>query len=61
MMVVGFVIMGFDQSGRTGLFHRHSTTWLAVVATAISPPLTSTPPDVGGNRPNSLQRAHAPG
>ena len=61
LVVVRFVIVGFDQAGRTGLIHRHSTTGLAVIATAISPGGAPSPADVGGNRPHPLQWAHAAG
>jgi hypothetical protein len=61
LVIVWLVIVGLDQSGRTGLFHRHSTTRLAVMATAISPGSAPSPADVGGNRPQPLQRAHAAG
>ena len=61
LVIVRFVIVGLDQSGRTGLFKRHSTTRLPVMPAAISPARTTSPPDVGGNRPQPLQRAHAAG
>jgi len=59
VVVVGFVIVGLHQSGRTGLVHRHSTTRLAVIPAAVGPARTTTPTDIGRNRSHSLQRAHA--
>jgi hypothetical protein len=58
-VIVGLVIVALDQSGRTGLFKRHSTTRLAVMAATVGPARTTSPADVGGNRPHPLPRAHA--
>jgi hypothetical protein len=58
-VVVRFVIVGFQQSGRTGLVHRHSTTRLAVIPATVGPARPTTPADIGRNRSHPLQRAHA--
>ena len=58
-VVVRFVIVGFHQSGRTGLVHRHSTTRRAVIPATVGPARTTTPADIGRNRSHPLQRAHA--
>jgi hypothetical protein len=58
LVVVTFVIVEFDQTGRTGLLDSHSTAGLAVVAAAVGPARSSTPPDVGGDGPHALKRAH---
>jgi len=60
-MVVRLVIVGFDQSGRTGLIQRHSTTRLAIVPATVGPAGTSAPTDVGSDGAHPLQGPHAPG
>ena len=53
------MVVGLDQSGRTGLVDGHSTTRFPVVPAAVSSARASSPPKIPGGRPRPFNEAHA--